>query len=479
MAGTGIQALGRTGASAGTVDIVSAVSRGSSDFRKAMTGAMYSNIGSSVNNDKSMTSNKNNLNITSQVCKTTKSDTKSKDTYKNIQTDSTDKASISKDTDKNVKSSTSSSLSNISDKASKVNQAVQDIKDSIKDELDISDDKLEEVMSILGLTNADLLQSQNIADIFMEVTGTQDAMDIITDAALTQSFQNIISTVEQAVDNLSEDTGMSIEQIKDFINDNMTNSAAVVDDKTVVDDIRTEENVQTNASDKMTGDNEDVNSVNEDTLDNISQSVEKKITIQSDNKSSDNMKGYNGSDKSSDVKTTVSEISSNLVQSIQNSFEEVMNTTTTQTVNGADVIKQIINSVKVTGNNVVQSMEIQLNPQHLGKVTLNVTSKSGVITAEIVAQNEQVKKAIESQINTLKDNFENQGIKIEAVEVTVQSHSFESGQNLKGNDSEQGKHSKGTRKAVRLEDFEEMSEESDELIDNLIQNENSSVEYTA
>ena len=479
MAGTGIQALGRTGASAGTVDIVSTVSRGNSDFRKAMTGAMYSNIGSSVNNDKSMTSNKNNLNITSQVCKTTKSDTKSKDTYKNIQTDSTDKASISKDTDKNVKSSTSSSLSNISDKASKVNQAVQDIKDSIKDELDISDDKLEEVMSILGLTNADLLQSQNIADIFMEVTGTQDAMDIITDAALTQSFQNIISTVEQAVDNLSEDTGMSIEQIKDFINDNMTNSAAVVDDKTVVDDIRTEENVQTNASDKMTGDNEDVNSVNEDTLDNISQSVEKKITIQSDNKSSDNMKGYNGSDKSSDVKTTVSEISSNLVQSIQNSFEEVMNTTTTQTVNGADVIKQIINSVKVTGNNVVQSMEIQLNPEHLGKVTLNVTSKSGVITAEIVAQNEQVKKAIESQINTLKDNFENQGIKIEAVEVTVQSHSFESGQNLKGNDSEQGKHSKGTRKAVRLEDFEEMSEESDELIDNLIQNENSSVEYTA
>ena len=479
MAGTGIQALGRTGASAGTVDIVSTVSRGSSDFRKAMTGAMYSNIGSSVNNDKSMTSNKNNLNITSQVCKTTKSDTKSKDTYKNIQTDSTDKASISKDTDKNVKSSTSSSLSNISDKASKVNQAVQDIKDSIKDELDISDDKLEEVMSILGLTNADLLQSQNIADIFMEVTGTQDAMDIITDAALTQSFQNIISTVEQAVDNLSEDTGMSIEQIKDFINDNMTNSAAVVDDKTVVDDIRTEENVQTNASDKMTGDNEDVNSVNEDTLDNISQSVEKKITIQSDNKSSDNMKGYNGSDKSSDVKTTVSEISSNLVQSIQNSFEEVMNTTTTQTVNGADVIKQIINSVKVTGNNVVQSMEIQLNPEHLGKVTLNVTSKSGVITAEIVAQNEQVKKAIESQINTLKDNFENQGIKIEAVEVTVQSHSFESGQNLKGNDSEQGKRFKGTRKAVRLEDFEEMSEESDELIDNLIQNENSSVEYTA
>lgn len=479
MAGTGIQALGRTGASAGTADIVSTVSRGSSDFRKAMTGAMYSNIGSSVNNDKSMASNKNNLNITSQVCKTTKSDTKSKDTYKNIQTDSTDKASISKDTDKNVKSSTSSSLSNISDKSSKVNQAVQDIKDSIKDELDISDDKLEEVMSILGLTNADLLQSQNIADIFMEVTGTQDAMDIITDAALTQSFQNIISTVEQAVDNLSEDTGMSIEQIKDFINDNMTNSAAVVDDKTIVDDIRTEENVQTNASDKMTGDNEDVNSINEDTLDNISQSVEKKITIQSDNKSSDNMKGYNGSDKSSYVKTTVSEISSNLVQSIQNSFEEVMNTTTTQTVNGADVIKQIINSVKVTGNNVVQSMEIQLNPEHLGKVTLNVTSKSGVITAEIVAQNEQVKKAIESQINTLKDNFENQGIKIEAVEVTVQSHSFESGQNLKGNDSEQGKRFKGTRKAVRLEDFEEMSEESDELIDNLIQNENSSVEYTA
>ena len=42
----------------------------------------------------------------------------------------------------------------------------------------------------------------------------------------------------------------------------------------------------------------------------------------------------------------------------------------------------------------------------------------------------EVKAALENQLTALKEQFNNQGIKVEAVEITVQSHGFESEQNL-------------------------------------------------
>lgn len=40
-------------------------------------------------------------------------------------------------------------------------------------------------------------------------------------------------------------------------------------------------------------------------------------------------------------------------------------------------------------------------------------------------------------MTALKEHFNNQGVKVESVEITVQSHGFESQQNLEGNNSEQ------------------------------------------
>ena len=280
-----------------------------------------------------------------------------------------------------------------------------------------------------------------------------------------------MSAVEQTVDELTADTGMSAQELKEFF-ENYSKDTTVEDNNDGVKEALAE-TVDSNNNE------ENIPSANEQTMDNITQAIEKKIQVAEDNKSSDNLMGQNHSDKAQQSNTTVTDISANLIQNIQSSFEEVMSTSSTNSVNGADIVKQIINSVKVSGNTSIQSMEIQLNPEHLGKVNLTVTSKNGVITAQIVAQNEEVKKAIESQIATLKENFESQGIKIEAVEVTVQSHAFESGQNLQGNNSEQGKNSKGTRRHISLEEFESLGDESEELIDNLIHHEHSSVEYTA
>ena len=51
-------------------------------------------------------------------------------------------------------------------------------------------------------------------------------------------------------------------------------------------------------------------------------------------------------------------------------------------------------------------LEMSLNPESLGKVNLNITSKDGVMTAQITTQNEVSKEALESQLQILKDNIE-------------------------------------------------------------------------
>lgn len=450
-------------------DIVNAITNKSTSFKKVMSGAMYSNMGSSTKSQQLSLNNKSDMGsvLKDRLNNSNKYNNNSKSSSVNNNNANTNKSSTSK-VSKAIKSSSSSDISNT---GSKANQAAEDIKDAIKKALNISDEQLEDAMSVLGLTAMDLFQPDNIANLVMSISGVQDAMGILTDEQLSQSFQDIMSAVEQTVDELTADTGMSAQELKEFF-ENYSKDTTVEDNNDGVKEALAE-TVDSNNNE------ENIPSANEQTMDNITQAIEKKIQVAEDNKSSDNLMGQNHSDKAQQSNTTVTDISANLIQNIQSSFEEVMSTSSTNSVNGADIVKQIINSVKVSGNTSIQSMEIQLNPEHLGKVNLTVTSKNGVITAQIVAQNEEVKKAIESQIATLKENFESQGIKIEAVEVTVQSHAFESGQNLQGNNSEQGKNSKGTRRHISLEEFESLGDESEELIDNLIHHEHSSVEYTA
>lgn len=450
-------------------DIVNAITNKSTSFKKVMSGAMYSNMGSSTKSQQLSLNNKSDMGsvLKDRLNNSNKYNNNSKSSSVNNNNANTDKSSTSK-VSKAIKSSSSSDISNT---VSKANQAAEDIKDAIKKALNISDEQLEDAISVLGLTAMDLFQPDNIANLVMSISGVQDAMGILTDAQLSQGFQDIMSAVEQTVDELTADTGMSAQELKEFF-ENYSKDTTVEDNNDGVKEALAE-TVDSNNNE------ENIPSANEQTMDNITQAVEKKIQVAEDNKSSDNLMGQNHSDKTQQSNTTVTDISANLIQNIQSSFEEVMSTSSTNSVNGADIVKQIINSVKVSGNTSIQSMEIQLNPEHLGKVNLTVTSKNGVITAQIVAQNEEVKKAIESQIATLKENFESQGIKIEAVEVTVQSHAFESGQNLQGNNSEQGKNSEGTRRHISLEEFESLGDESEELIDNLIHHEHSSVEYTA
>ena len=101
---------------------------------------------------------------------------------------------------------------------------------------------------------------------------------------------------------------------------------------------------------------------------------------------------------------------------------------TVQNVSGGfelyDIAAQIIEQVKLQIRPENTKMELQLNPENLGKVELEITSKNGELSAKLNVRNDQVKEAVESQMQVLRDTLEAQGLKVENIEVTVAEFGF-------------------------------------------------------
>ena len=210
--------------------------------------------------------------------------------------------------------------------------------------------------------------------------------------------------------------------------------------------------------------------------------LKSKLTLEgAENKTSDSGTGKQENAQTQTKAEAVNEIAGNLSQNIQDVFANAVQEAAQ--VNPVEVVRQVVDAVKVIQKESLQSIEVQLNPENLGKLHITVSARNGVLTAEIATQNEQVKRAVESQMSMLKENLESQGIKVDAVEITVQSHAFEGGQNLQGNNSQQEKAGKEGKRHLDLSSLDELSDdelsEDEAAAKNAVMNENSSVEYTA
>ena len=146
---------------------------------------------------------------------------------------------------------------------------------------------------------------------------------------------------------------------------------------------------------------------------------------------------------------------------------------------------QIMDYMKVQLKPEMDQLEMQLHPETLGTLKIQLVSKGGEVTAHFQVQNESVRAAIESQMTVLKNTLEEQGVKIEAVEVTVESHAFESnlykGQDRGNENLYQDK--KKARRRLNLnalsDDFEETAEEEERLAASMMKANGTTVDYTA
>ncbi len=426
----------------GTVSNVSAksVSRNScsgsgSDFKKVMAASLAQNTAGA---GKNLADNKLSVPIAeksdAQTAKSSSQDVNAADAGSNNKAQSVNGA------DKNE----------LNDK---VNEAVQDVKDTIKDELDVSDEDIAKAMEVLGMTATDLLSVVKVTELVGELTGT-DAITLITDDDMLSRLTSVLDVVNAAQQDIADMSGVNVEDVSD-----------------VIATANTEADVNKDVTDNVVS-----NSQPAAMEESLSDMLANKITTDG------SAKQQNKAGEQNHNTETYGSIADNMIQSMSDSFADII-TEDTAYVSEADIVNQVIDQIKLTSGKELTSIEVMLNPERLGSVHVTVSAKNGILTAQIAAQNEQVKTALENQMTTLRENFENQGIKVDAVEITVMTHQFEAGQNFGQSESERKQSERKLNKKLDLSAYDD--EVDDEFSDDelrrkdSIQNGNSSVEYTA
>lgn len=352
-----------------------------------------------------------------------------------------------------------------------VAQAVSDIKDKIKETMDVSDEDIENAMEQLGIGIVDLLDPQSVTDLVIALSGNSDSLEFLTDASAVANLEDIINTVDEVTQNLTETYNIDITSVKDIVKDFENDSDEAV---------ASEQPVNKQITDYQ-DDKQNEKAVTEDTKESITDVIAEKTEVKSEAAFTDEKKNDPDTHLQDKNNDGIEKITSDMTQSIQKAFSEVVDETSA--VNEVDIVRQVVEQIKVTTTQQLSSIEVMLNPENLGKVHVAVTAKQGIVTAQLTAQNEQVKAALENQMTALKEQFNNQGVKVEVVEITVQSHGFESEQNLEGNNSNQAQQEKKSHRKLDLSSLEGLDESdmtSEEIrAKDAIVNGNSSVEYSA
>lgn len=399
-----------------------------------------------------------------------------KDNLINVQNTNTNKISAKNDTSEDKSSVTgsaenadTSSISDVNSKADNkdvtdtVKEVCEDIKDAIKEEFDVSDEDIKVAMELLGLTALDLLSTAKVAELIEQLTGT-DALTLITNEDMMQSFNNIINVVDEANADIAGMLGVKTEEVGIVLGQN--DIAPVVNSEDTAKQDNVKESDAKNADDNI---NQTV-----DNQESLSEVLAKKITTESDGKAKNNMSESNEANN----KVTYADVADNMISNITDTFADII-TEDISTVKEADIVNQVIDSVKLMASRELTSMEVMLNPEHLGSVHITVTARNGIVSAQIAAQNEQVKTALENQMVTLREQFESQGLKVDAVEITVMAHSFEAGQNFGQSESERKQGESKVHRKLDLSSFDDELEENLESTAPAPKAEGSSVEYLA
>lgn len=399
-----------------------------------------------------------------------------KDNLINVQNTNTNKISAKNNTSEDkssvtgsAKNADTSSISDVNSKADNkdvtdtVKEVCEDIKDAIKEEFDVSDEDIKVARELLGLTALDLLSTAKVAELIEQLTGT-DALTLITNEDMMQSFNNIINVVDEANADIAGMLGVKTEEVGIVLGQN--DIAPVVNSEDTAKQDNVKESDAKNADDNI---NQTV-----DNQESLSEVLAKKITTESDGKAKNNMSESNEANN----KVTYADVADNMISNITDTFADII-TEDISTVKEADIVNQVIDSVKLMASRELTSMEVMLNPEHLGSVHITVTARNGIVSAQIAAQNEQVKTALENQMVTLREQFESQGLKVDAVEITVMAHSFEAGQNFGQSESERKQGESKVHRKLDLSSFDDELEEDLESTAPAPKAEGSSVEYLA
>lgn len=371
----------------------------------------------------------------------------------------------------------------------------EDVRQVLKEKLGVTDEEITDAMQKLGLTVADLIQPNQLTQLTAELTGSENIGELLCN----DSFMEIVNEIGGLSQDLLDDLGMTSQMFTETVAAasqvvTTPESAGIeqLPEMQVTENVKADKTAANDTSDQMNSVLKEENTVQtasdadeveiQKPEDNIL--LQKEVAEETDTKADDGQTGNrNESGNTSNQTAFVSQ--EHTVDPAAAKTPETVPEFSRQ-LDTLDLIRQVTEFTKVTVREAQTTMEMQLNPEHLGKLYIEVTTKEGNVSAHIMTQNELVKEALESQMAELKQSMNQAGVKVDAVEVTVGSHEFEKNleQNAKQDErqaEEQEKASPKTRR-INLDELDELSgvmSEEEVLVAQIMADHGNSVDYTA
>ena len=403
----------------------------------------------------------------------------------------------------------------IKDLAEEISEITNQIVDKIKSEFEVTDEEIEEAMEVLGLTIADLTKPTELRNLLMELTGTTDSIELLTNVELYDSVKEVTDFASNLFTEVAKDFSLSTEQLTEMINTESfeealnevdvsvtSNEAETEADAEVVSEVTVDKTTDAalafeNSDKANANETKPVESNNSNESEEVPIDTEKKApdkiekpesftqsSLMNDeamNERSENRKSFNF-DSSKNQEFTFNQTQAVTNQTV-NTVGDIVETVTSYTT-GADtdnIMRQVTDYVKVHISEDVTKMEIELHPASLGTVNMQINSQNGQITAHLTVQNELVKSVLETQMIKLQETFDEQGTKVSAIEVTVAEYSLNSQSDNNYSEEQNGRNYGSKKKGINLNEIGSLDEldEEEQLEAKVMEMNGSSVNYTA
>lgn len=293
---------------------------------------------------------------------------------------------------------------------------IKNVIDVISEVMEIDKEEVENAIKELDLDASTLLNKNGLSELMKQLTGKENVIELLTNSELSDMFKNIVSQVDEMTKLFMETNSINKEQLIEMVSEIdiqsiVTDENVVVSDEDMVVEFVNEEIPQEKPVDitkeTISYSDDEMTEVAENKLDFTQNKIESEVTKNSD-----------GREMSQNNQT----LAQSFAESLVNAIEEI---DVDMDIEPQQIIRQIVDEIRTSVGNEVSSIDMQLNPENLGKLNIQLVSKNGEVTANIMAQSEAVKEVIESQVTMLKETLLEQGVKIEAVEVVVANRSFD------------------------------------------------------
>lgn len=368
--------------------------------------------------------------------------------------------------------------------------AALELMEQIMDVFGISMEELQSVMGELGMEQTDVLDASMLNTLLMRLGGAEDPYALVTDGELYENYRMLMDQRSTILSESAQAFGTDPEQLLGLLKEGSGEEAEMypsevlpavqeaVKPVTVVDHIH--ENV--NQSEEEMPDAEGALSVG--TVEQAAGEGQEAQGMQEQaGGRQDGEKHFDGkAEKGQQVNPFVQNLGTQQYQPGLEQTEGVGHSSP-WSADTQEIMNQILDHMKLQLNADTTSLEMQLHPASLGTLQVQIASKGGMLTANFITQNEAVKAALETQMIQLKAQFEEQGIKVEAIEVTVQTHEFERNLDEQGRGRGQQEQASGRRNRTRRIDLNdplgmELTEEEDMLAADMMAVDGSTVNYT-